>query len=62
MPTDRLLRLPAVQDATGLSRSMLYDLMANNDFPRPVRLGLRAVGWRESDITRWIDTRQKTEA
>ncbi len=52
-----ILRRPQVQQRTGLSRSTLYQYIKDGDFPKPVQLGLRAVGWLESDITNWIATR-----
>ncbi|MBK5927989.1 AlpA family transcriptional regulator [Rhodobaculum claviforme] len=55
---DVILRRPAVEAATGLSRSTIYSLMAAGNFPVPIRLGVRAVGWRRSDVTAWIDSRQ----
>ena len=51
------LRLQAVIRVTGLSRSTLYRLIADKQFPRPVRLGPRAVAWRRSDIDAWGRTR-----
>jgi prophage regulatory protein len=51
------LRIPAVIRVTGLSRSTLYRLIADEAFPRPVRLGPRAVAWRRSDIDAWGETR-----
>ncbi|WP_043767346.1 helix-turn-helix transcriptional regulator [Algiphilus aromaticivorans] len=54
---DSILRLPDVLEQTGLSRSMLYQLMAEERFPRAVRLAQRAVGWRQSDISAWIASR-----
>ena len=47
------LRIQAVVRVTGLSRSTLYRLIADEAFPRPVRLGPRAVAWRRSDIEAW---------
>ena len=32
--------------------------MARDAFPRPVKIGLRAVGWPESDVNRWLDERK----
>ena len=49
-----ILRRPQVEQRTGLSRSTLYQYIKDGDFPKPVRLGLRAVGWLESDISDWI--------
>ena len=50
-----ILRLPAVKSRTGLSRSTIYLRMATGNFPKPVALGRRAVGWLSSDIDHWID-------
>ncbi len=49
-----VLRLPAVIERTGLSRSSIYLRMAKNEFPRRISLGDRAVGWLEQDINDWI--------
>jgi prophage regulatory protein len=54
------LRLPAVVRITGLSRSTLYRLIADQQFPRPVQLGPRAVAWRRQDIDAWSETRPVT--
>lgn len=53
----RILRLPAVTALTGLSRSTIYLRMAARRFPRPVRLGDRAVGWIESEVHQWLEER-----
>jgi prophage regulatory protein len=50
-----ILRRPEVQKITGLSRSHLYLLIQQGNFPSPVKLGERAVGWRHSDVQEWID-------
>ncbi len=60
--TSRILRLPAVKDRTGLARSTIYASIAEGTFPKPVRLGARAVGWRESDILSWLDSRVSRSA
>ena len=57
---DRLLKLPYVLALTGLSRSTMYRMLKDGDFPRPVQLGKRAVAWRESDVIAWIDGRPPT--
>ncbi|MDH4229223.1 MAG: AlpA family transcriptional regulator [Nitrospirota bacterium] len=53
----RILRLPEVKNLTGLSRSTLYNYISRNEFPAPVGLGPRSVGWLEGDIQSWIDQR-----
>lgn len=49
----RILRRPDVQRATGLSRSTIYALMGRGEFPRPIKLAARAVGWPEDAIREW---------
>ena len=51
---ESILRLPAVKARTGLSRSTIYLRVSGSDFPKPVSLGGRAVGWVESEIDEWI--------
>ena len=36
---DRLLRRRHVEEVTGMSRSSIYRLMQNGEFPRPVKIG-----------------------
>ena len=52
-----ILRLPKVKQRTGLSRSTIYLRMANHEFPSPISLGGRSVGWLEQDIDEWIVAR-----
>ena len=59
---DRLLRRREVERITGLSRSSVYRLMQDGEFPRPVRVGPAAVRWRESDITAWLESRPVAES
>ncbi len=56
-----LYRLPQVIAMTGFKRSSIYNLIKTGAFPRPVRLGLRAVAWRSHDIHGWIESRQQIE-
>lgn len=56
----KMLRLRHVEEVTALSKSTIYDLMGRGKFPRPVKLGARAVRWREEDIANWLDG--KTDA
>jgi prophage regulatory protein len=58
MTIGRVLRLPEVMQATGLSRSTIYDRMKDGGFPRPVRLGPNSVGWREGDVADWLASRE----
>jgi len=56
----KILRLPALKELTGLSRSTIYLRISNNEFPAPISLGGRAVGWVEADVNNWLE--EKIEA
>lgn len=58
MHNRKLLRRPAVESLTGISRSTIYSMIADGTFPKPVKLGKRAVAWREADICEWLDSLQ----
>jgi prophage regulatory protein len=51
---DRILRLNAVLDRTGLSRSTLYRKMQGGTFPKNVQISTRCAGWRESAVEDWM--------
>ena len=50
----RVLRMPRVEARTGLARSTIHLRVAAGSFPKPVRLGARAVDWIESEVDAWI--------
>ena len=51
------VRMAAVLRMTGLGRSTIYRLMAEDKFPPPVRLAKRAVAWRRVDLEQWSNGR-----
>ncbi len=51
---ERILRRPDVEQMTGLSRSTIYAMKSEGNFPRPLRLGKRAVGWPANQIEEWL--------
>ena len=57
----KFLRRPEVIERTGLSRSTIYSYMTLGKFPRPVRIGARAVAWREEDIDNWMASRGEAD-
>lgn len=50
---EKYYRVKEVQAITGLSHSAIYAKMDDDEFPKPVKLGKRAVAWRESDLREW---------
>jgi prophage regulatory protein len=55
--SDKFLRMSEVRRRVPLSRSQIYLLMSRNEFPKPVSLGARAVGFLESEVDAWITAR-----
>jgi len=64
----RVLRLKQVKDRTGLSRSTIYDRFNPKSprfdvsFPKPFKLGRSAIGWLESSIDAWINSRVDSQS
>lgn len=54
-PVAAFVRLREVEARTGLCGKTIYRKMARGEFPKSVKLGANAVGWRESDLRGWMD-------
>lgn len=52
-----LWRLPRVEEATGLKKSTIYELMRAGKFPKSVRLSTRMVAWPEKAVLQWVQER-----
>lgn len=50
----KFIKLNDVVKVTSLSKSTIYRLVAENDFPRQVPLGGKSVAWVESEIEEWM--------
>jgi prophage regulatory protein len=52
-----VLRLPAVIQRMGRSRSSIYQDIDRGVFLKPIKLGLRSVGWLTSEVDTLIEAR-----
>ncbi|HEX8059125.1 MAG TPA: AlpA family phage regulatory protein [Novosphingobium sp.] len=52
---ERLLKLPEVIRRVGLGKSMIYELIRDDRFPRPYKISPSAARWSEREIAAWID-------
>lgn len=50
----RLIRLPEVLNKTGYKKAWIYRLISEDKFPKPIKLGERAVAFVEVEIDEWI--------
>lgn len=57
MYEEKFLRINAVKEKTGLKHAMLYALMAEGKFPKPVKLSKRCVAWLLSEVEAFIQSR-----
>jgi len=61
----RVLRLRDVIQRVGLSRLTIYDRINpkssryDESFPKPIKIGASAIGWIESNISEWIESKIK---
>jgi prophage regulatory protein len=53
-PTTRLMRRRAVEDATGLPRSTIYEMLPTGKFPRPFPYEGKRVAWLASEVNSYI--------
>jgi len=58
----KILRLPEVIKRTGTSRSSIYRLIEQGEFPKSYPIFGRAVGWSETDINQWIESKFQNES
>jgi len=54
---EKLIRIKAVIDTTGKSRSSIYADIANGLFPKPILIGARSVAWPSSEIAAWVQNK-----
>ena len=58
-PPRRILRLAGLKEAVGLSKSAIYAQIERGEFPKPIQLAPRAVGWRIEEIDAWLASRPR---
>lgn len=46
-----------VEALTGLKRAFIYRAMSVGQFPKPVKIGPKAVRWVEAEIREWVQNR-----
>ncbi|MEZ8485604.1 AlpA family transcriptional regulator [Vibrio splendidus] len=51
----RFLKLKEVMQKTALSRSAIYRKMNDDEFPKSISLGERAVAWVEKEVDEWME-------
>lgn len=61
VPAPKIIRMRQLVLRIGLGRSTIYDRINKNSprydttFPKPIKIGVSAVGWIESEVDDWIN-------
>jgi len=58
---EQMVSMGELTERIGLSRSTIIVMVKEGDFPRPIKLGARRIGWRVSTVNEWIAEREETE-
>jgi prophage regulatory protein len=56
---NRIIRKKELCQLLGLSAPTLWRKVKSGDFPAPLQLGVNSIGWLESDISQWIETKKE---
>ena len=62
MSTYCFIRLRDVMNMTGLSKASIYRAMNKDEFPHQYQLTEKAVGWKDCDVMKWMNTRKQRGA
>jgi len=55
---DRVIRVKELLKVLGIHRQTLYLWMKSGNFPRPIKLAPKCIGWRESTVEKWLQDRE----
>ena len=55
-PETEVIRRDEVLKLVPISVSGLYQKISDGEFPRPVKLGLRAVGWKKTEVLQYLES------
>lgn len=57
----RIIRMPALKNKVGESKATIYRQITRGEFPRPIKLSTRSVGWLEDEIDHWLESRPRSK-
>lgn len=52
-----VLKKPVVLKIVGVTRTTLQTMIENKEFPAPIRLSARAIGWIDTEVQGWLDSK-----
>jgi prophage regulatory protein len=54
-PRRRILRWKQLKEIVPLHRTTIWRKVQTGQFPEPVKLSVRACGWREEEVRAWLN-------
>ena len=60
MTENRFIRMPDLRSKVGLSKSQIYKLIQQGDFPKPIKLGDKIAVWTNSEVEEWMSAKVHT--
>ncbi len=57
--SEQIIRLTAAAAMLGVHRQTVYRMVWKGMLPRPIKIGMRASGFRLSDLQYFLDAREK---
>jgi prophage regulatory protein len=58
----KFLTIKQIMNMTGLSRTTIWRLERDTEFPKRRQLGLRRIGWVESEVLGWMESRTQVDS
>ncbi len=55
---NKIIKRKELLELVSMSKSTLYNQVAENRFPKPIKLANRSVGWLTSDIQEWFEQKK----
>lgn len=58
---EKIIKQPELIKALGISRGTLFNMRKEGKIPAPRKISSRCVGWLQSDIDKWLQSRPIVE-
>lgn len=56
---NQIIRFPKISELTSLSRTTIWRLEAEGNFPKRLQVGSRGVGWLLNEVEEWMKSRPR---
>jgi prophage regulatory protein len=59
--TTRFIRMTELKEKVALSRSQIYKLIQQGEFPEPIKLGKKISVWTDHEVEEWMSSKLPTQ-